>query len=135
MADEAVQHGRLACSLHAQTDRETDQIGAHEQQEQIARGFSAEGAGPLRRADTYDVAKGDGVEERGGAARRGVVGGVVVGEERRRLAHRLGELGQLLYGLHGRRSLGRRRGQISGDRELRAAAETGPRAAPGLTRI
>jgi len=101
-----------------------------------SRGVFGGGAGLWRRPITYDVAKGDGVEEGGGATRRGVVGGVVVGEERRRLAHRLGELGQLLYGLHGRRSLGRRRGQISGDRELRAAAETEPRAAPpGLTRI
>jgi hypothetical protein len=40
-------------------------------------------------ADTYDVAEGDGVEEGGGAARRSLVGGVIIGEERRSLAHRL----------------------------------------------
>lgn len=64
VADEAVEHGRLA--------------------------------GP-------DVAERDGVEEGGRAARGGVVGGVVVGEERGGLAHGLGELHELVYGLHGRR--------------------------------
>ena len=72
MPEEAVQHGRLAGALHEQIRLE------HERR--IARGVL------VAAADTYDISQGDGVEEGGGAPRRGVVGGVGGGEEHGRLA-------------------------------------------------
>lgn len=110
MADEGVEHGRLAGPLHGtKPDRVRSGAGAGGTGE---RGFWGGG--------TYDVAERDGVEEGGGAARGGVVGGVVVGEERGGLAHGLGELDELDDGVHGRRRHGRRdleagRGDLGGE--------------------
>ena len=50
-----------------------------------------------------DVAERDGIDEGGEAAWGGVVTGVVVGQQRRHLAHRLRQLRELLDGLHRRR--------------------------------
>ncbi len=76
-------------------------------------------------AYTYDVAKRDGVEEGGGAARAGLVGGVVVTqEEGGGLAHGLGELDELVHGLHGRRRHGRRRCRGGAGGQGRSGART-----------
>ena len=73
---------------------ELDQIGrAHER---------ASGRIAVAVAYTYDVAERDGVDEGGEAAWGGVVTGVVVGQQRRHLAHRLRQLRELLDGLHHR---------------------------------
>jgi len=99
VADEAVEHGGLASALHGNraNRNESDRVAA------TARGFKLAWRG------TYDVAERDGVEEGGGAARGGLVGGVIVGEERGGLPHGLGELDELVDGLHGcRRRHGRR---------------------------
>ena len=50
-----------------------------------------------------NVAERDGVDEGGEAAWGGVVTGVVVGQQRRHLAHRLRQLRELLDGVHRRR--------------------------------
>ena len=71
---------------------ELDQIGrAHER---------ASGRIAVAVAYTYDVAERDGIDEGGDAAWAGVVTGVVVGQQRRHLAHRLRQLRELLDGLH-----------------------------------
>jgi hypothetical protein len=90
-------------------------------------GAAADREGAAAEPDTYDVAEGDGIEEGGGAARRGVVGGVVVGEERRGLAHRPGELRQLLHGLHGRPPRRLRSRRIWRDRGLLLLRRRRPR--------
>lgn len=101
MADEAVQHSRLASSLHGK--------GA-ERIESDRKAGAASGFELARRAvGTYDVAERDGVEKGGGAARGGLVGGVIVRKERGGLPHGLGELDELVDCLHGcRRRHGRR---------------------------
>ena len=99
MADEAVEHGGLASALHGNraNRNESDRVAA------TARGFKLAWRG------TYDVAERDGVEEGGWAARGGLVGWVIVGEEGGGLPHGLGELDELVDGLHGcRRRHGRR---------------------------
>lgn len=111
MADEAVQHSRLASSLHGK--------GA-ERIESDRKALTTTLRVRARAAGTYDVAERDGVEKGGGAARGGLVGGVIVRKERGGLPHGLGELDELVDCLHGcRRRHGRRdlengRGDLGG---------------------
>jgi hypothetical protein len=101
VADEAVQHSRLASSLHGTgAERIESDRKARE-----ARGVELE----QRPVSTYDVAERDGVEKGGGAARGGLVGRVIVRKERGGLPHGLGELDELVDCFHGcRRRHGRR---------------------------